>query len=258
MKKIWLSAVNSTKEEVQKTQSVLQQYGIAVEGHFWLDDLDKMAWAAPRQAILDAKINMWAIIVGKEDLASPTLRYGLALLALTVQAAKGQDFPIVILKKSSEAIPSDNLPTSLSGCDILELNNTAYGAKIVAKLHKPITHTIPPYRLDVYGIPQIGQWFEVGPRDGTWSGALFGTSGTQPCLHIVGKAGQLPEKSVLNFPQQGLEIDLVGRKFTAWAVQNQLDSASSYYVKVDGHPDSILFSAYSMNETAEVFVIKLK
>jgi hypothetical protein len=258
MKKLWLSALNSSKEEVQKTKAHLQQYGIALDGHFWLDDLDKMSWTTPRQAILDQHISMWAIMASREDLAVASLRYGLALLAITVQAAKGQDFPIVILQKTGEAIAPDTLPTPLLGCDIFDLSNATYGAKIVAKIHKKIDNTIPAYRLDVYGIPQIGQWFEVGPRDGIWAGALFGTAGAEPCLHTVGKAGQLPEKSVLNFPQRGLEIDLLGRKFTAWAVQNELTAASSYYIKVDGCADSIIFSAYSTGEEAEVFVVQLK
>lgn len=258
MKKIWLSAVNSSKEEVQKIKSHLQPYGVVMDGHFWLDDIDKMSWAVPRQAILDGQINMWVILVSSEDLASPSVRYGLALLALTVQAAKGQNFPIAILQKTGEVIAPVALPTPLLDCDIFDLSHATYAAKIVAKLHKKIDNTIPAYRLDVYGIPQIGQWFEVGPREGTWAGALFGTAGAEPCLHTVGKAGQLPEKSVLNFAQRGLEIDLLGRKFTAWAVQNELDASTSYYVKVDGCPDSILFSAYTSGEDAEVFVVKLK
>lgn len=258
MKKIWLSSLSSSKEEVQKTMASLQKYGLAVDGHFWQDDLDKMAWTAPRQQILDKNTNLWALLASSKDLLSPSIRYGLSMLALTVQAAKGLDFPIIILQSGVETIPTDTLPTPLAGCDILDLNNPAFGAKIVARVHKPIKGTLPLYRLDVYGIPQIGQWFEIGPRTGTWSGALFGTSDAGPCLHTVGRSGQLPEKSTLHYPQRGLEIELQGRKFTAWAVQNGLDSESSYYVKVDGHPDSILFSPYSSAEETEVFVLKLK
>jgi hypothetical protein len=258
MKKIWLSSLSSSKEEVQKTMASLQKYGLAVDGHFWQDDLDKMAWTAPRQQILDKNSSLWVLLASSKDLLSPSIRYGLSMLALTVQAAKGLDFPIIILQSGGEAIPADTLPTPLAGCDILDLSNPAYGAKIVARVHKPIKGALPPYRLDVYGIPQIGQWFEIGPRDGIWSGALFGTSDAGPCLHTVGKSGQLPEKSTLQYSQRGLEIELQGRKFTAWAVQNELDSESSYYVKVDGHPDSILFSPYSSAEETEVFVLKLK
>jgi hypothetical protein len=258
MKKIWLSSLGSSNDEVQKTMASLQKYGLAVDGHFWQDDLNKMAWTAPRKEILDKNTNLWAIIASAEHLLSSSIRYGLSMLALTVQAAKGLDFPIIILRNAGEAITTDTLPTPLAACDIFDLNNPAYGAKIVARLHRQVKGPLPPYRLDVYGIPQIGQWFEIGPRDGTWSGALFGTSDAGPCLHTVGSSGQLPEKSILNYPQRGLEIELQGRKFTAWAVQNELNPESSYYVKVDGHPDSILFSSYSSAEEAEVFVLKLK
>lgn len=258
MKKIWLTSLASNKDEVQKTMASLQKYGLAVDGHFWQDDLDKMAWSAPRKAILDKNTSFWGIIASFTDLQSPSIRYGLSMLALTVQAAKGLDFPTVILQNGGDIIVAETLPTPFTGCEVFDLNNPAYGAKIVARVHKPVQGTRPPYRLDVYGIPQIGQWFEMGPREGEWSGALFGTSDAGPCLHTVGRSGQLPEKSVLNYPQRGLEIELQDRKFTAWAVQNELDAESSYYVKVDGHPDSILFSPYSSGEEAEVFVLKLK
>ncbi len=258
MKKIWLTSLGSSKEEVQKTMAALKKVGLAIDGHFWQDDLDKMAWSAPRQAILDKNINLWVVLASSTDLQSPSIRYGLSMLALTVQAAKGIDFPIIILQNAGETILPETLPTPLAGCDIFDLNNPAYGAKIVARAHKTVQGTLPPYRLDVYGIAQIGQWFEIGPREGKWSGALFGSSDAGPCLHTVGRSGQLPEKSVLNYQQRGLEIELQGRKFTAWAVQNELDAESSYYVKVDGRPDSILFSPYSSGEEAEVFVVKLK
>jgi len=52
-------------------------------------------------------------------------------------------------------------------------------------------------------------------------------------------------KIVLNYQQRGLEIELQGRKFTAWAVQNELDSESSYFVKVDGTGFN-LFSPYPL------------
>jgi hypothetical protein len=258
MKKIWLSALNSSKEEVQKTVSALQKYGLIVDGHFWQDDLDKMAWTGPRQQILDKNTNLWVLLASSLDLLSPSIRYGLSMLALAVQASKGLDFPILILQKTDETVIANTLPTPLAGCEVLDLSNPAFGAKIVAKAHKQIKGIFPPYRLDVYGIPQIGQWFEIGPRNETWSGALFGTSDEGPCLHTAGKSGQLPEKSTLNYPQRGLEIELNGRKFTAWAIQNDLDSESSYYVKVDGHPDSILFSSYSSAEETDVYVLKLK
>ena len=258
MKKIWLTSLGSTKEEVKKTMASLQKYGLAVDGHFWQDDLDKMTWSAPRKEILDKNTNLWGIIASFADLQSPSIRYGLSMLALTAQAAKGLDFPIVILQNGGDAIVAEMLPTPFTGCEVFDLKNPAYGAKIVARVHKAIQGTMPPYRLDVYGIPQIGQWFEIGPRVGTWSGALLGTSDAGPCLHTVGRSGQLPEKSVLNYPQRGLEIELQNRKFIAWAVQNELDAQSSYYVKVDGHPDSILFGPSSSEEDAEVFVLKLK
>jgi hypothetical protein len=37
-----------------------------------------------------------------------------------------------------------------------------------------------------------------------------------------------------------------------------LDNETSYFVKVEGFPESIVFGAYSAEEAAEVFVVRLK
>jgi hypothetical protein len=44
----------------------------------------------------------------------------------------------------------------------------------------------------------------------------------------------------------------------AWAVQNELDARSSYFVKVDGCPESFLFGPYSSDQEAEVHIVTLK
>ncbi len=257
-KKIWISAFDCPKETVQSVISKLQTYGLAADGHFFTDDLEKMAWVAPRKEILEKTVSVWLLLCSANSLKQESFRYGLAMLALAVQAERGSEFPMVILQTSDETIDPDSLPTPLAGAKVLPMSNDAYGAKLIAIAHTPVKSTTVDYRIDVYGIPNVGQWFEISPVNGNWQGAIFGVSNGEIKLHAVGPAGQLPEKSVLNYPQQGLEIEVGEDKFTAWAVQNELSPNDSYYLKVEGTPEKIVFCPYSSEEETEAFIISLQ
>jgi hypothetical protein len=107
-------------------------------------------------------------------------------------------------------------------------------------------------------MPQLGQWFEVGPVDADWSGAMFGVCGAEIDAHGVGPSGQLPQKAVLEYPMQGLKMTLGEKEHIAWAVKNRLDSDSSYYLRVKDEPESVLFGPFSEGDDAEVYVLHLK
>jgi hypothetical protein len=57
---------------------------------------------------------------------------------------------------------------------------------------------------------------------------------------------------------QGLKLQLGETEYLAWATQNELNAETSYFVKVEEYPRSIIFGPYSPEETADVFVVKLK
>lgn len=257
-KKIWLTSLESSETTIQKIMVSLKKYGLDVDGHFWEDDLEKMAWCTPRRELLERDINMWIIYGSAETFSKPSLIYGLSLLAVSTQATRGTNFPIVILQEDDVSIDLASLPTFFRECRVFQASGATYGAKIVAWLHTDTKQIFPPYRLDVYGIPQVGQWFEVGPRTGSWEGAIFGTVGETISLHAVGPAGRLPEKSILNFSQRGLKINLGDKEFDGWAVQNEFDEKTSYYVKVDSHPETIMFCPYTQEDEAEAYIIDLK
>jgi hypothetical protein len=151
------------------------------------------------------------------------------------------------------------LPTAFRGADVFKADNPALGAKIVAKANMPIKKTPADYHLDTYGIEGVGQWFEVGPAEGgNWSGAMFGVDQGEINAHGVGPSHKLPERAVLNYPMQGMKLNLGDREFTAWAVQNELTGSDSYYLRVVDFPDTIIFGPLSQGDDAEVFVVDLK
>ena len=257
MKSVWISSLARDPEKVQNTLAMLKNYALDGNGHFWEDDLGKMAWSGPREEIIKEDTALWLILSNDKDLASPSVRYGLSMLTLSVQAVRGYGFP-VLLVHDGQMPAAEALPTPFQKAEILAADNPALGAKIVAVANTPPKKVTTEYRLDVYAMPQLGQWFEVGPVDAEWSGAMFGVCGAEIDAHGVGPSGQLPQKAVLEYPMQGLKMNLGDKEHIAWAVKNRLDSDSSYFLRVKGEPESVLFGPFSEGDDAEVYVLHLK
>jgi hypothetical protein len=258
MKTIWVTSLGSSQEPVKQIMSQMKTYGVEVQGHFWKDDLKKIAWMAARENLLDTNVSMWGILGSDKELLVPDTLYGLSLLALTVQAQRGLRFPIMILQTQGELVSSEQLSTPLKGADVLPVSGGGIGAKLVAKVHATPKPLLTEYRLDIYGNEQIGQWFEVQPAQSSWPGVMFGVTGAEITFHAVGPNGSLPKKTVLNYPMQGLKLEMGDKEYTAWATQNELNAETSYFVKVEGYPDSILFGPFSTVAEADVFMVKLK
>jgi len=258
MKTIWLTSIGSSQETVKQLMSQMKTYGIEVQGHFWKDDLKKMVWMSARENLLDTNVSMWGIVGSDEELLVPDALYGLSLLAITVQAQRGLHFPIMILQTQGELVSSDQLSTPLKGANVLSFSGDGIGAKLVAKVHAPPKAVSAEYYLDIYGNEQIGQWFEVRPARSSWPGVMFGMTGAEITFHAVGPAGSLPSNTTLNYPMQGLKLEMGDKEYTAWAAQNELNAETSYFVKVEDYPESILFGPFSTEVEADMFVVRLK
>lgn len=258
MKRVWVTALAKEAQRVQKTLSMLKTYALDADGHFWDDDLQKMAWMGARPQLTDPETALWLILSDDASLAADPVRYGLSMLTLSVQGVRGHGFPCIVVH-AGEALPAaPSLPTPLQGGEVLPADHPTLGAKIVAAANTPPAAISADYRLDVYAVPQIGQWLEVGPSETEWKGAMFGVCGAEIDAHGVGPAGRLPQKAVLEYPQQGLTLNAGEKEYTAWAVRNRLDSGSSYYVRVQGEPEAILFGPPADSDDADVFVVRLK
>lgn len=257
MKKIWISLLSKNEEKAKKMMGSLGQYGLAPAGHFWSNNLEKMEWSSARQPLLDPEVALWMIVANETDFADPDTRFGLSLLSLTVQAARGHGFPTVIVFDGKQPT-LDSLPTPLRHAQFAP-DSAALGAKVVARVNVPFKPQAAEYRLDVYGVPGLGLWLEAGPAAGhNWNGAMFGVSPGDINAHGVAAAGKLPtEKMILNYPMQGLKLKLGEREYTAWAVKNPLDEKTSYYLRVLERPESFVFGEFSESDSAEVFVLKM-
>jgi hypothetical protein len=259
-KVVWITALNKEKNQLhaRTLHQTTSKYGVTVEGHFWQDDLAQMAWAGAREDLVRKETGLWIILGSADDLTVPSVRYGLSLLAIGVQAQKGYGFPIMVILTEGTLEP-DSLPTPLAGAEVFALDAAGLGPKITARANTPVKKIDLEYCLDIYGVQGLGQWFEVGPAEGhTWNGVMFGVSNGEINAHGVGPAHKLPERAVLEYPMKGLKLAMGDTEYTAWAVQNKLDPESSYYLRVNEYPEAILFGPMAEGDDAEVYIVRLK
>ncbi len=260
-KRIWITWLPPEEEGAPAPQEVvvaLQKYGHATGGAPWIDKLEQMAWTSTGLTLLDTEAaDVWLIAGRKADWERPSVRTGLALAAAMAQGIRGHRFPIVAV--GLDFLPdAETLPTPLAGAVCLDGSRPAWGIKIGPGLKRFAGAAAPEYRFAVTAEPHIGLWLEVGPRVGEWAGAMFGVSGGGATLtqQAVGPKEELPSKTVLEYPMNGIELTAGGRSYTACAANNRIDESTSYYVKIDGTPERILFGAHPDSD-GEVYVLSL-
>ena len=132
MKKVWVTCLSTEKEKVQLVLGAIQQYGLDGNGHFWTDDLKNMAWIGPKEQLDDKETSLWVILGSQEDMKEDSVRFGLSLLTMIVQAGKGHGFAILFVDTKGD-IDINKLPTPLKGADVISIESSSLGAKMVAK-----------------------------------------------------------------------------------------------------------------------------
>ncbi|MFO7875002.1 MAG: hypothetical protein R6U55_00275 [Desulfovermiculus sp.] len=254
-KRVWLTMLDKDEPRAQRLYQTVTQYGMEADGHFWVDDLEKMAWSGPLQTMSESGTGMWLIAGQNDSLARPETLYGLSMLALALQGRRDLGLPIVVhIPQSDEPLI---LPTPLAGAELLD-QEAGLGPKLTARVHMPVPEKELEYRLTVHPLPGLGQWMELGPPPGReWAGAMLGLDQGQITAHGVGPAGRVPQKTILEYQMQGMTLESGDQKYTAWAVHNALSASDSYYVQVQGMPRSLLFGPLPEADTAELYRLQL-
>ena len=130
MKKVWVTALVSDEEKIGKLMGSLKQYGLAADGHFWVDDLKHMAWQAPAEELVKTDVALWIVVGSAADVKTSSVGFGLSLLAMKVFAEKGQGFPVIFASVGD--VPADfDPPTLLKGAEIIPLSSASLGVKAV-------------------------------------------------------------------------------------------------------------------------------
>jgi hypothetical protein len=257
MKTVWITALKEDQPRVAAVTAVLKRYGLQCKGHFWADQPDKLAWRVALEAMLEARADAWLVLVDADEIKKPSVRYGLSLMAAALRAARGGASMLTLWNSPPPAEAA--LPPLMAQAELLLESGASWPAKIVAKANMPAKAAPAEFRLDVLGNERLGQWFEIGPVAGAWAGVVFGVTGggAEIQFQAVGPKAMLPEKTTLEFAQEGMKLEVAGNEYAAWAVRNQVDDSTSYFVKVKGCPDSILFMPYAEETDAEATLLRL-
>jgi hypothetical protein len=260
-KRVWLTWLPRQEGTTGPEQCLgqLNQYGLDVSGDYWDDDLKKMAWTELAGRLLDSSgPDIWVIAGCKEDFESNHNRYGLSLVSATIAQERTTPWQGICL--GMDFTPEQTLmPTLLRSFQCLSILDSGWPSRVVATAFmKTAAMDAEDFRFNVIAHPMLGQWFEVGPQRDAWAGVMLGVSGKSSITHhAIGARGQLPERSVLEYPTEGIQAMLGKDEYTAWSVQNCLNSEQSYYVKVEGFPESLIIGAHPGTDTAEVVCIEL-
>ncbi len=254
-KTVWITSLTKDEKKAAALFGKVHTYGLATNGHFWIDDLGKMAWAGAAESLLDPGTAVWLVTGAAEDFAKDSVRRGLSLLALLVAGQRGHGFPTVICPFSGSLDPA-GLPTPLRGAQVV--TEAALGAKRAALANLPWKPEEAGYRLKLYPLPGLGLWFEVGPAaEATWQGALFGVADAAIDAHGVGPQGKLPERAVLRYPFKDMRLAAGETAYLAWGLANPLTAAESYFVRTVGAPSGLVFGELPTGEAADLYTLSL-
>jgi hypothetical protein len=259
-KRVWVTWM-PTGEKAEKPDQVmkgLDSYGFQIGGAHWVDDLERMAWYELGTTLLESKnADLWLIAGTESDIKSPRNRYALSLVTAMLHEGRGPGFPVFCLGLD-HAPSAATMPMLTRDFYFLSAADPSWTAKVPALLLKKAKTEPWDFRISATGHPFIGQWFEVGPREGEWKGIMFGVSGEGKILHhMVGPKGQLPEKSTLEYPTEGIKAEIKGVEYAACSIQNRIGTNDSYYIKVEGFPQKVFFGGHPGTDQAEVTVIEL-
>lgn len=261
----------------------LGRYGLRALGGHWKtspEQVLQLDWRPMVDAFIAQRAALWLVLADANTLAQPAVRYGLNLMAASLRSALGDELPVAVLwRDAAGSDPSARpaLPAQLTHALVLEAGD-AWPAKVVARLHrKHAASAARRDRVSVHGNEQLGQWIELAPGEGSWPGLVFAVAGEGALIDFqaTGPAGGLPERSVIAYGQSGLRIESAGKVFTGWALRNTVgrndgdadsDAASraaskappiSYYARVRGRPEALLWMPYTEDDDAQATLLAL-
>ncbi len=237
----------------------LAKMGMGITGAAYTDNLPKHGWsdAATELATPDAA-DLWIIAGTKADFEKESVRLGLSMTAAVVRSLR-RPMPHAFVLGLDHKPVVDDLPTLLQSFIPLDATGPSWASTVALKaVAKQPSTSKDDFVLNVLAHQSIGLWFEIGPKQGTWKGVMFGGSGGIAIKqHGVGARGQLPEKTVLEFPVDDIKAELHGEEFQGCSCRNELGPEDSYFIQVDGQPSTLIIGGQPDSDDPEMWVIAL-
>lgn len=239
-KNVWLSWLADKEFDTNPVEigQPLSENGLNVIGNPWVDNNNQCAWGELAQQVEQENVDLVCLALSRSKFQDPTIRYGLSSFCLALQPTVG--IILMGLDFDPENESSDSVPF-LNRCRLMSFQDSSWVAKFTAQAYKKPKTSEKSYRIAMLGSAMFGQWYEVGPDHSQWQGAFFGIDNGEITHHAVGPKGVLPKTATLEFQSQGIKAEVAGSEFTAWAVKNKISEEDSYFIRVDGHPNKIIF-----------------
>lgn len=232
----------------------IARLGANVQAHFWNDRPDAQVLAQIMREICSPDLGAW-VIAGARPSFTPQTMAALSLCAIAARHARVQqdkaDLPVIFSPSGVEQL---SLPTPLSHAKVVV---RGLGARVIAAVHTKRTADPAPYRLNVLALHGLGLWIEAGPARDPWQGALLGARGCSPDHHCVGQAGVIPPRCTLRYPVCGMQLQAASGEFTAFGCDNTLTPAESYFVRLDGLPEALIFGPFPKDDSSDLYVLDL-
>lgn len=263
---VGVTALAPDEKRLSALAGTLGRYGLRALGGVWETTPAKVLnvdWRPMADAFVAQRAALWLVLADATALADPAVRYGLNLIASSLRSALGADFPIAVLWADAAGPARPALPAQLRDALVLEAGD-AWPAKLVARVHRSrAAGGTAQDRVSVHGNEQLGQWIELAPGEGSWQGLMFAVAGEGASIDFqaTGPCGGLPEKSVIAYGQSGLKLESAGRAFTGWALRNTVGATEagpvSYYARVRGRPEALLWMPYTEEDDAQATLFAL-
>lgn len=265
-----VTALAADAQRLSALAGTLSRYGLKALGGVWAPTPEQVLavdWRPMADAFVAQRAALWLVLADAKALEDPSVRYGLNLIAASLRSALGADFGFAVLWPDGpvgDVVASrPALPAQMSDALVLE-SGPAWPAKLVARVHRARPAALAASdRISVHGNAQLGQWIELSPGAGSWQGVMFAVAGEGASIDFqaTGPGGGLPETSTIAYGQSGLKLESAGRAFTGWALRNEVGATPggpvSYYARVRGRPEALLWMPYTEEDDADATLLAL-
>ncbi len=232
----------------------ISRLGADVQAHFWNDRPDAQVLAQMVKELCSPDLNAWVIAGSMNSFSTETMS-ALSLLAIAARNAREQtDAAELAVVISPSGVASLRLPKPLANAKVV---STGLGGRVIAAAATAKPYDPLPYRLNFLPLHGLGMWLEAGPTRDPWDGVLLGTRGCSPDAHGVGQSGIIPLRCTLKYPVTGMKIEASSGTFTAWGIANILTPAESYFTRLDGLPETIMFGPFPKGDDPDLYVLDL-
>jgi hypothetical protein len=214
--------------------------GFATATIYW-DEVTAVqrGWMQLQPVLDDPAVHAWVFVGQPENITSDLLSQ-ISMLTLSLARPAPPMTALVLSGGGEEPALSD-----LLGHIRIFRGNVSFAARLAAARLKPRTALPRPFHVVAHVDPLVGQWLEVGPRQGeTWDGFMIGVTGAEVTAFGVGPRGAVPLKSTLHYPQCGIRGEWGRREFSACAARNVLDIGSACFLRVEGAPAAFFVAGY--------------